>query len=71
MFKDQTRSRTEVQFDFYTHLVVYLGINVMLFFIWVYTGGFPWFAFPLLGWGVALLAHFMQAFIYPNAKEHR
>ena len=34
----------------------------MLFFIWWFTGGYPWFVFPLLGWGVGLLAHFLWAF---------
>ena len=34
----------------------------MLFVIWWCAGGFPWFVFPLLGWGVGLLAHFLWAF---------
>jgi hypothetical protein len=34
----------------------------LLFFIWWFRGGFPWFVFPLLGWGVGLLAHYLQAF---------
>jgi hypothetical protein len=71
MIKEETRSRTESQVGFYSHLVVYSGLNVMLFVIWVFAGGFPWFIFPLLGWGVGLLAHFMQAFIYTNVTDRR
>jgi len=69
MLTDQTRTITKVQLDFYTHLAVCLCINVMLLFIWLFTGGFPWFVFPLLGWGVGLLAHFMQAFVHTNPTD--
>ena len=71
MINEGTKSRTEAQLGFYSHLVVYSGINVMVFFIWLFAGGFPWFVFPLLGWGVGLLAHYIQTFTYTNeANKH-
>ena len=69
MLKETPTSRAEAKVGFYSHLVVYLGINIMLFFIWLFTGGFPWFAFPLLGWGVGLLAPYIQTFAYTNVKQ--
>lgn len=62
--REKARLRAEAKVGFYIHLAVYSGINVMLFIIWWFTGGSPWFVFPFLGWGVGLLAHFM--WIYAN-----
>ena len=59
---EEARLKAEVKLGFYVHLAVYSGINVLLFFIWWFRGGFPWFVFPLLGWGVGLLSHYLQAF---------
>lgn len=40
------------------HAGSFLGVNGMLFFIWLVTGaGFPWFLFPLLGWGIGFATH--------------
>ena len=60
--REKARLRAEVKLGFYIHVAVYSGINALLFFIWWFTGGSPWFVFPLLGWGVGLLAHFLYAF---------
>ncbi|MGA1793858.1 MAG: 2TM domain-containing protein [Thermoplasmatota archaeon] len=58
------RKRVRKMRDFYTHLVVYLVINTMLVFIWYFTsGGFPWFVFPLGGWGIGLFFHWYSVFI--------
>ena len=59
---EEARLRAEVKLGFYVHLAVYSGVNVLLFFIWWFRGGFPWFVFPLLGWGVGLAAHYLWAF---------
>jgi 2TM domain-containing protein len=43
---------------FVVHATVYVATNLFLFVIWGVTGaGFPWFVFPLLGWGIGLAAH--------------
>jgi hypothetical protein len=67
--REEARLRAEVKLGFYIHLAVYSGVNVMLFFIWWFTGGFPWFVFPLLGWGVGLLAHFLQVFAHTSVID--
>jgi hypothetical protein len=53
----RARKRVEELRDFYTHVVVYVVVNLGLFFISRLTGGGNWFLWPLLGWGIALLLH--------------
>jgi hypothetical protein len=53
------RERLEARRGFFTHLAVYLSVNVMLWGIWFVTAltshtWFPWPVFPSLGWGVGL-----------------
>ncbi|MEX0874387.1 MAG: 2TM domain-containing protein [Actinomycetota bacterium] len=61
------RERVDYQkLGFRVHLGVYLSVNALLFVTWLLTSGlgeeggmgFPWFLFPLLGWGIGLVAHF-------------
>jgi hypothetical protein len=54
------RKRVQARKDFTIHLIVYLGVNTLLFCLWLFvTGrGFPWFAFPLGGWGIGLVSHY-------------
>lgn len=44
---------------FAPHLYSFLGVNALLFCIWLLTtpGGYPWFVWPLLGWGLGLYLH--------------
>lgn len=40
------------------HAAVFVLIQLLLVAAWAATGaGFPWFVFPLLGWGAGLAAH--------------
>jgi len=67
--RKEARLRIEAKLGFYVHLAVYSGVNVMLFVIWWFTGGYTWFVFPLLVWGVGLLAHFLWAFAQINVTD--
>jgi len=50
--------------DFYSHLVVYLVVNAILVVVWYFTsGGFPWFVFPLGGWGIGIFFHWYSVFV--------
>jgi hypothetical protein len=50
---------------FYTHFAVYVCVNTLLIVIWAVTGaGFPWFIFPLAGWGIGVLFHFLGIFVF-------
>jgi hypothetical protein len=44
---------------FRTHASVFVAVNLLLIVIWATTTpGYPWFLWPLLGWGIGLVAHF-------------
>lgn len=51
---------------FRVHSFVFLGVNLLLFAIWVTVTptATPWFLFVFLGWGIGLLAH------YAAVKDH-
>ena len=59
------RQRAKVKTGFYIHLIVYITVNILLVSIWYFTSDtseFPWFVFPLVGWGIALVIHAVTAF---------
>ena len=59
------RETAKNKVDFYTHLVIYIAVNIFLIAIWYATSGinsFPWFVFPLFGWAIGLTAHYIEAF---------
>jgi len=63
--KQIARKSAELKVDFYTHFIVYIAVNIFLVAIWWATSGpgsFPWFVFPLFGWGIGIFAHFAEAF---------
>ena len=45
----------------FIHAVVYAAVSVLLIIINLSTTGPLWFQWPLLGWGVGLLAHAVVA----------
>ena len=52
------------------HLISYIVVNGMLFFINMFTGGsFPWFLFPLGGWGIGLVSHMNSVRLLLKQKE--
>ena len=63
--KRQAKRRAEQKIGFYTHFSVYVMVNLFLILVWFATSDihdFPWFVFPLVGWGIGIVAHFMSAF---------
>ncbi len=62
------RKRVEEKKGFFTHLIVYIVVNAMLVLIWALTDtentGTPWFVWPLSGWGIGLIFHFLGAFVF-------
>lgn len=52
----------EAKRGFRQHLVIYAVVNMLIFFIWLATAlvsgaWFPWFIFPLGGWGIGIVMH--------------
>jgi len=63
------RKRVEEKKGFYIHFAVYIVVNIMLIIIWSVTGaGFPWFVFPLGGWGIGILFHFLGIFVFSRSS---
>lgn len=59
----QAKKRVEALSGFYTHLTVYVVINLFLFLLDIFTSpGNLWFYWPLLGWGVAVVVHALSVF---------
>ena len=56
-------ARADARHGFRIHAYVYLAVNLFLVLVWALTSdGFevmPWFLFPLGGWGIGLVAHYM------------
>jgi hypothetical protein len=51
------------KWGFRIHFGVYAAVQVLLFTIWAFTPhaheAMPWFLYPLLGWGVGVVAHYI------------
>ncbi|HUU64534.1 MAG TPA: 2TM domain-containing protein [Dehalococcoidales bacterium] len=67
----EARKRVEEKKGFFIHLTVYIIVNIMLVLIWAFPGGggFPWFVFPLGGWGIGILFHFLGAFVFSRQTD--
>lgn len=52
------------------HTSAFLGVNAVITGIWAITGaGFPWFLFPLFGWGIGYVSH--RATVRVREAEYR
>ena len=59
----RAQARARAIRDFYTHLGVYLVVNLFLFLLNMVTDSHSlWFYWPLLGWGVAVAIHAVNVF---------
>lgn len=53
------RSARGQRMGFRIHATTFVAVQLLLVVTWALTGaGYPWFLFPLIGWGVGLAAHF-------------
>lgn len=54
--------------SFKSHLTTYLLVNAGLWAIWYFSGGrtygtgLPWPVWPLFGWGIGLVSHYVSAY---------
>ena len=67
----EAKKKVEAKKGFFIHLVIYIMVNIILVFIWAFAagGGFPWFIFPLGGWGIGVLLHFLGVFVFGRQTE--
>lgn len=61
MTEQELQERAEANVGFYRHLMVYTIVNIGLFGLdFLDNGWINWAYFAALGWGIGLLAHFLQ-----------
>lgn len=56
----RAKKKVEELKAFYIHLIVFILVNIMFIIINVLTfeeSGHWWFVYPLMGWGIGLVAH--------------
>ena len=58
----RVKERVEELKGFYTHLAVWLVVNLGLLLIDLAAGSGWWFFWPLVGWGVAVAIHAVVVF---------
>lgn len=59
----RARERVEEIKSFYSHLFIYIIVNLALFIINMLTSpNSLWFYWPLFGWGIGLLIHAFSVF---------
>lgn len=61
MTEQELQERAEANVAFYRHLFIYILVNAGLMVIDYFDNNkIDWAYFPLLGWGVGLLSHYIQ-----------
>jgi 2TM domain len=56
--RERAIERLKKKRDFKTHVLIYVAVNAFLVVIWAVTsGGFFWPIFPILGWGIGVVAN--------------
>ena len=66
------KKRVEEKRGFFKHLAVYILVNIILVCVWAFApdgGGFPWFIFPLCGWGIGIIFHFLGVFVFGGKSD--
>jgi hypothetical protein len=61
--RERAKKRVDEIKGFYQHLLVYVLVNIFLFVLNVLTSPRDlWFYWPLLGWGIGVVAHAASVF---------
>ena len=61
----RAKKKVEAKRGFYTHLLVYIGVNILLVIINLLTSPqYFWFKWPLIGWGIGVFFHAFGVFVF-------
>ena len=64
------KKRVEEKKGVFSHIIIYVVVNAVLVIIWALTGrGYPWFIWPIFGWGIGLIFHVLGVFVF-NRNMH-
>ncbi len=58
---ERARKRVQQIKGFYAHLIAYVLVNTLLVVLSLASGE-PWSFWPLLGWGIGIVAHALTVF---------
>ena len=68
--KEREANRIARRQWFWLHFAVYVTVQVFLVTIWALSDNtYPWFIFPLFGWGILIAAHAVYAFVVKDPEE--
>ncbi len=67
----KAKERVEKLKGFYGNLISYCCVIPVLIFINLSTGGFQWFWFPMMGWGMGVCFHAFDTFGYGKSWEDK
>jgi hypothetical protein len=66
----QAKKKVQARNGFLVHVVVFFTMNTAFLGIWFLTGhGYPWFLWPMLMWGVGLVAHVVTLWTGPGSEH--
>lgn len=66
----KAKRKVEAKIGFYTHLAVYVGVNILLIIINLLTSSeYLWFKWPLMGWSIGLFFHGLGAFCFVKGSS--
>lgn len=69
---ERAKERVEAKLEFYRHLAIYVGVNILLTIInLITTPDSLWFVWPLLGWGIGIVVHAVRVFIVPTGSSFK
>ena len=68
--RELAKRRVQAKTGLGIHLAIYAIVNAGLVGIWALSGAhYPWFVFPLFGWGIGIVAHVIAYFIGPGSDR--
>ncbi len=55
--------------DFYYHVGIYVGVNILIIGVWALTDigpdtDYPWFIWSWIVWGIGILFHYLWVFVF-------
>ena len=68
--RQESIGRLKKRRDFWTHVLVFALVNLVVWSIWAITGsGFPWPVFLTAGWGVGVVMNAWEVYRPPVTEE--
>ena len=69
-FREREARQIRRRRGFLLHAALWATVNLMLVVIWALVGGgHPWFVYPLLGWGIGVVAHGVSAYLLADTND--